>query len=165
MQRLALFDLDNTLVNLDEAFQVWVGEFVKEHGLKREAADWLISLNRASYPHREVFFSKVRDRFALSEQVDELWSCYRQRMPYLVRCGPEVMNGLSRLRASGWKMAIITNGTADNQLGKIQQTGLAEVIDAYALSGSRRRLNPGSGSLLVPGPRRVTDSTIMSGRD
>ncbi|MEU1731655.1 HAD family hydrolase [Streptosporangium sp. NPDC020145] len=56
-------------------------------------------------------------------------------MPYLVRCRPEVMNGLSRLRTSGWKVAIVTNGTADNQLGKIHQTGLAEVVDAYALSG------------------------------
>ena len=32
-------------------------------------------------------------------------------------------------------MAIVTNGTADNQLGKIQQTGLAKAVDAYALSG------------------------------
>ncbi|MFI7056065.1 hypothetical protein ACIBLB_28780 [Streptosporangium canum] len=33
MQSLALFDLDNTLVNLDEAFQVWAVEFADEHGL------------------------------------------------------------------------------------------------------------------------------------
>ncbi|WP_434093924.1 hypothetical protein [Nonomuraea pusilla] len=32
-------------------------------------------------------------------------------------------------------MAIVTNGTADNQLGKIQQTGLVDAVDAYALSG------------------------------
>lgn len=135
MQRLALFDLDNTLINLDAAFQTWAGEFADEHDLEREAADWLLALDRAGYPHREVFFSKVRDRFALPEPVDELWNRYRQRMPYLVHCRPEVMNGLSQLRASGWKVAIVTNGTADNQLGKIQRTGLAEAVDAYALSG------------------------------
>ncbi|MEU4549144.1 HAD family hydrolase [Nonomuraea dietziae] len=56
-------------------------------------------------------------------------------MPYLVRCRPETLDGLARLRASGWKVAIITNGTADNQRGKIQQTGLATAVDAYALSG------------------------------
>ncbi|MER6831171.1 HAD family hydrolase [Streptosporangium sp. NPDC000563] len=135
MQRLALFDLDNTLVNLDEAFHVWARGFAEEHGLDREAVDWLIALDRAGYPHREVFFTKVREHFALPEPVDELWSRYRQRMPYLVRCRPEVMDGLSRLRASGWKVAIVTNGTADNQLGKIQRTGLAEAVDACALSG------------------------------
>ncbi|GAB3150977.1 HAD family hydrolase [Microbispora hainanensis] len=135
MKRLALFDLDNTLVNLYEAFHLWAAEFVDEHGLSREAVDWLIALDQAGYPHRAVFFTKVRERFALSESVEELWGSYRKRMPYLVRCRPEVMDRLSRLRMSGWKVAIVTNGTADNQFGKIQQTGLAEAVDAYALSG------------------------------
>ncbi|MGW0067213.1 HAD family hydrolase [Streptosporangium sandarakinum] len=135
MQRLVLLDLDNTLVNLDEAFQVWAVEFVEEHSLGCEAVDWLLALNRTGYPHREVFFGKVREYFTLSAPVKELWDRYRERMPYLVRCRPEVMSGLAQLRASGWKVAIITNGTADNQLGKIQRTGLAEAVDAYALSG------------------------------
>lgn len=135
MQRFALFDLDNTLVDLDQAFAVWVIEFADLHGLGYEAVDLMMSLDRAGYPHREVFFTKVREHFALSEPVGELWRQYRQRMPYLVRCPPEVKDGLIRLRASGWKVAIVTNGTADNQLGKIQQTGLSEIVDAYALSG------------------------------
>ncbi|TQS19883.1 HAD family hydrolase [Microbispora sp. KK1-11] len=135
MQRLALFDLDNTLVNLDEAFQMWAKEFVDEHGLDHEAIDWLKALDQAGYPHREVFFSKVREHFAVSEPAEELWGRYRKRMPYLIRCRPEVMDGLSRLRASDWTVAIVTNGTADNQLGKIQQTGLVGAVDGYALSG------------------------------
>ncbi|WP_405142630.1 HAD family hydrolase [Sphaerisporangium sp. NBC_01403] len=135
MQRLALFDLDNTLVNLDEAFGVWVEEFAGEHGLGSEAVGWLIALDREGFPHREVFFVKIRERFTLPDSVEELWSRYRRRMPYLVRCRPEVMDGLTQLRGSGWHVAIVTNGTADNQLGKIQQAGLAEAVDAYALSG------------------------------
>ncbi|MEU0482969.1 HAD family hydrolase [Streptosporangium sp. NPDC006013] len=153
MQRLALFDLDNTLVNLNEAFQVWAGEFAGEHDLGREAVDWLIALDQAGYPHREVFFSKARDYFALPEPVDELWSRYRQRMPYLVHCRPEVMDGLSRLRASGWKVAIVTNGTPDNQLGKIQRTGLAEAVDAYALSGVDGIRKPNIGLFEVAAKR------------
>ncbi|MET8338794.1 HAD family hydrolase [Streptosporangium canum] len=135
MQRLALLDLDNTLVNLDEAFRIWAAEFADRYDLGREAVDWLLALDQAGYPHREVFFGKVGEHFALAESAEELWGCYRERMPYLVRCQPEVMEGLARLRTSGWKVAIVTNGTADNQLGKIQRTGLAEAVDAYALSG------------------------------
>ncbi|MEU7883046.1 HAD family hydrolase [Microbispora bryophytorum] len=134
MKRLALFDLDNTLVDLNEAFCRWAAEFVDEHGLSREAVDWLIALDQAGYPHRELFFTQVHSHFHLSEPVEELWDRYRERMPYLVSCRPEVMDGLSFLRASGWKVAIVTNGTADNQFGKIQQTGLVEAVDAYALS-------------------------------
>ncbi|MER6177811.1 HAD family hydrolase [Streptosporangium sp. NPDC001681] len=82
-----------------------------------------------------------------------MWSRYRQRMPYLVRCRPEVMDGLSRLRASGWKVAIVTNGTADNQLGKIQRTGLAEAVDAYALSGLQGIRKPDVGLFEIAAKR------------
>ncbi|MER7128644.1 HAD family hydrolase [Streptosporangium saharense] len=145
MQPLVLFDLDNTLVNLGEAFQVWTAEFVDEHRLGSDAVDWLIALDQEGYPHREAFFGKVREHFALPGSVEELWGRYRKRMPYLVRCRPEVMDGLARLRAAGWKVAIVTNGTADNQLGKIQRTGLAEAVDAYALSGIEGIRKPDAG--------------------
>mgnify|MGYP000128855265 CR=1 FL=1 len=136
MQRLALFDLDNTLIDLNEAFQVWAAEFAAEHGLKRDTVDWLLELDRDGLPHREVFFGKVRERFALPEPVEELWGRYRRRMPHLVRCRPEVLDGLSRLRTAGWRVAIVTNGTADNQFGKIRNTGLADAVDAWVLSGA-----------------------------
>ncbi|WP_242659170.1 HAD family hydrolase [Thermostaphylospora chromogena] len=114
MQRLALFDLDDTLVDLDAAFAVRAAEFAGAHGLGQQAVDWLVALNRQGYPHREVFFAKVREHFALAEPVEELWRWYRRRMPYLVRCRPEVMEGLARLRADGWKVGIVTNGTANS---------------------------------------------------
>ncbi|GIH96554.1 hypothetical protein Psi01_71840 [Planobispora siamensis] len=47
MQRLALFDLDNTLVNLDEAFRAWTAEFVDDRRLEHEAVDWFFALDRA----------------------------------------------------------------------------------------------------------------------
>ncbi|WP_182903559.1 HAD family hydrolase [Microbispora sp. H10830] len=153
MQRLALFDLDNTLVDLDAAFREWVQEFAEEHRLEVGAADLLIGLDRDGYPHRQVFFSKVRERFALPDSVEELWGRYRERMPYLVRCRPEVLDGLARLRASGWRVAIVTNGTADNQLGKIQHTGLAEAVDAYALSGLEGIRKPDVGLFEIAAKR------------
>ncbi|MFF5250230.1 hypothetical protein ACFY3V_38640 [Streptosporangium sp. NPDC000095] len=39
VQRLALFDPDNTLVNLDGAFQTWAAEFTDGYGLGREAVE------------------------------------------------------------------------------------------------------------------------------
>lgn len=135
VQRLALFDLDDTLINLREAFRVWAAEFAEDHRLGPEAVDWLLALDRTGLPHREEFFAKVRDHFRLRVLAGDLWNAYRQRMPFLVRCRPEVLEGLSRLRAEGWRIGIVTNGTADNQLGKIQRTGLTEVVDGWALSG------------------------------
>jgi FMN phosphatase YigB (HAD superfamily) len=63
VQRLALFDLDNTLVDLDQAFGLWAGEFAEQHELGPEAMGWLLELDRASYPHREEFFTRVREHY------------------------------------------------------------------------------------------------------
>ncbi|MEU7990103.1 HAD family hydrolase [Streptosporangium canum] len=153
MQRLALFDLDNTLIDLDSAFQIWVREFAGERGLGREAVDWLIALDREGFPHREVFFTKLREHFVLPDSVKDLWHDYRNRMPHLVRCRPEVLDGLAELRANGWMVGIVTNGTADNQLGKIQRTGLAEAVDAYALSGVEGIRKPETGLFEIAAKR------------
>ncbi|MFI6596266.1 HAD family hydrolase [Nonomuraea sp. NPDC050536] len=134
MQRLALFDLDNTLIDLDAAFRAWAQEFVDTRGLGPAAVADLIALG-SRHPHRDAFFGRVRESFELDDAAADLWGEYRKRMPYLVRCRPEVLDGLAALRAARWKVAIVTNGTADNQLGKIRQTRLENAVDAYAVSG------------------------------
>ncbi|MER5427213.1 HAD family hydrolase [Streptosporangium roseum] len=153
MQRLALFDLDNTLIDLDTAFLLWAHEFAEEHRLSRKAVDHLVKLDRNGLPHRELFFTKVRERFKLSASAADLWAAYRRRMPHLVECRPEVIAALTELRASGWRVGIVTNGTADNQLGKIQRTGLADAVDGYALSGVEGIRKPDVGLFEIAAKR------------
>jgi FMN phosphatase YigB (HAD superfamily) len=76
VQRLALFDLDRTLVDPDTAF------------LQPDDIAWIASQDREVHPHREVLFSRMRERFALAEPIEELWASYRRRIPELVRCYP-----------------------------------------------------------------------------
>jgi FMN phosphatase YigB (HAD superfamily) len=45
------------------------------------------------------------------------------------------LQALARLRDQGWRLAIVTNGSPDNQLGKIHRTGLADCVDAWVVSG------------------------------
>ncbi|MGR6914357.1 HAD family hydrolase [[Actinomadura] parvosata] len=78
----------------------------------------------------------MRGHFALLAPVEELWAGYRQRMPYLVECYPGVLAELGDLRAAGWRVGIVTNGMADNQLGKLRRTGLADIVGGYAISGA-----------------------------
>ncbi|WP_240507024.1 hypothetical protein [Thermoactinospora rubra] len=72
MQRLALFDLDRTLIDLDAVFAVWAQEFAKAHGLGRRGAEYLIKLDRSGVPHRELLFAKVRERFGLRAPAETL---------------------------------------------------------------------------------------------
>ncbi|MFD1935136.1 HAD family hydrolase [Nonomuraea mangrovi] len=134
MQKLALFDLDNTLIDRLDAFRRWVGEFVEQRGLRDQDAAWMIRLDDDGALPMDTFFAAVRERFGLAEPVGQLWATYRARLPELVVCPYEVLAALDRLRAVGWQVAIVTNGMADNQKGKIQRTGLAEHVDGWAIS-------------------------------
>ncbi|MFF4198810.1 HAD family hydrolase [Nonomuraea sp. NPDC001831] len=153
MQRLALFDLDRTLIDLGDAFTRWAEEFAEQHHLSGEDVAWLVSLDQGVHPHREVFFNEVRQHFALRESVEELWAGYRRRMPYLVQCYPGVLSELADLRAAGWRVGIVTNGTADNQLGKLQRTGLADAVDGYAVSGVEGVRKPETGLFEIAAQR------------
>ncbi|MFI7648257.1 HAD family hydrolase [Micromonospora sp. NPDC049460] len=134
MQRLALFDLDNTLVQRDRAFAAWAQEFTAEHDLDPKWATWLIFADAHHDGPMDTFFDIVRDEFALTTPADELWRQYRHRMPQLVSCSAEDLAGLAKLRRQDWKIGIVTNGMTDNQLGKIRNTGLDRHVDAWCIS-------------------------------
>jgi putative hydrolase of the HAD superfamily len=157
VQRLALFDLDRTLVDLDTAFLHWAKEFAEQWRLGTDGVAWLASLDRDTHPHREAFFGQIREHFALPEDVGELWAAYRKRIPNLVRCYPGVPEALAELRAAGWQVGIVTNGMADNQLGKLQRTGLADAVDGYAVSGVEGVRKPESGLFHIAAERCGAD--------
>jgi putative hydrolase of the HAD superfamily len=135
MQRLVLFDLDNTLVDRKFAFSLWARDFAAERGLDEAAVRWLIETDGDGFGAKDRFFAGVRERFGLADSAEELWAEYRSRMPELVQCRPVLLRGLSRLRESGWRVGIVTNGMPDNQLAKIERTGLADHVDACCVSG------------------------------
>lgn len=131
---LALFDLDNTLIDRLGAFERWAAEFAAERELGQEAVPWLVAADADGAVPMGTFFALVRERFGLAEAAEELWRAYRERLPHLVRCPAEVLEGLDRLRAAGWTVGIVTNGAADNQTGKIRRSGLAARVDGWAIS-------------------------------
>ncbi|MFI7637635.1 HAD family hydrolase [Nonomuraea sp. NPDC049400] len=131
---LALFDLDNTLIDRLAAFKLWAAEFAASRRLGEEAVPWLVELDADGSLPMDTFFGLVRERFGLAEPVEVLWAAYRARLPHLVSCPAEVLDGLDRLRAAGWAVGIATNGMADNQTGKIRRTGLAARVDGWAIS-------------------------------
>ncbi|QFY11698.1 HAD-IA family hydrolase [Nonomuraea phyllanthi] len=131
---LALFDLDNTLIDRLAAFKRWAAGFAAERRLGDDAVPWLVALDADGSLPMDAFFSRVRERFGLPEPAGELWLAYRARFPLLVSCRGEVLDGLGRLRAAGWVVGIVTNGMADNQTGKLERTGLAARVDGWAIS-------------------------------
>ncbi|MFB6848105.1 HAD family hydrolase [Streptomyces sp. NPDC056373] len=64
-----------------------------------------------------------------------MWAGFRARLPELVRCAPALLEGLSQLRTSDWRVSIVSNGMPDNQLAKIERAGVGERVDACCTSG------------------------------
>ncbi|WP_030435020.1 HAD family hydrolase [Actinoplanes subtropicus] len=134
MQRLAFFDLDNTLVNRSAAFHAWAHEFVSTHRLDDAALTWLLETDANTSGAKGPFFHAVRDAFHLDEAADDLWQQYRRRMPELVSCRPQDLEALRLLRHAGWRIGIVTNGMTDNQHGKIHRAGLHTLVDGWCIS-------------------------------
>ena len=135
MGRLALFDLDDTLIALAPAFRRFAADFARARGLSAADEEWLVTAWDPGQ-RREAYFAMLRERFGLADSVEDLWRGYRQAMPELVELRDEVREGLVALRRDGWRLGIVSNGEAENQLGKIERTGLDGLVDAVAVSGA-----------------------------
>ncbi|MGW7673867.1 HAD family hydrolase [Streptomyces sp. NPDC054775] len=132
-QRLALFDLDGTLVDRQSAFSDAVAALRTRHGWNTQAETWLLArLADRADPND---FVRLRAAFDLSEPADQLWGEYVHAMAAAVICRPAVIEGLARLRTAGWTIGIATNGAADIQRAKLAATGLADLADGVAISG------------------------------
>ncbi|GAA5187494.1 HAD family hydrolase [Rugosimonospora acidiphila] len=134
MQALALFDLDDTLVDRGKAFNAWAEEFVAAHGLDEKALTFLVVTDAGHSGPMNDYFATVRETFDLAERPGQLWERYRGRMPELASCRSEDLDALGRLRRAGWRIGIVTNGMTDNQLTKIRNTGLDALVDTWCIS-------------------------------
>ncbi|WP_329595911.1 HAD family hydrolase (plasmid) [Streptomyces sp. NBC_01362] len=130
---LALFDLDNTLVNRTAAFTDAIATLTNEQNYGRDIQEWLyVQLADRAFPDD---FARLRDTFGLQEPAAHLWQRYVDLMTATSTCRPEVLEGLARLRAAAWTIGIITNGANDIQRAKLSATGIADLVDGIAVSG------------------------------
>lgn len=81
-----------------------------------------------------MFFAGLVDHFSLAVDPDTLWTQYRALMPHVTPAFEGVRPGLVALRQQGWRLVVVTNGRADNQLGKLRRTGLAQLLDGCFIS-------------------------------
>lgn len=140
MARLALFDLDNTLIDRDGAFRLWAQRFLRARGLSdgaggasNSALAWVLEADGGGFRPREDFFAAVRDRFDLPEEPAALAQAYEDQMAEMYRPEPDVLGALAGLRSAGWKTAVVTNGPPTQET-KIRAAGLDAVLDAWCIS-------------------------------
>lgn len=129
---LALFDLDNTLVDR-QPFRRWATDFCRSSGLGNAEVNWLCDQDEDGFAPRAVVFELARARFSLRESVEELILRYREEYPRHFVPDPEVLRCLKSLRNAGWRIGIVTNGPP-SQIEKIDRCGLRSLADGWCIS-------------------------------
>jgi|SRR5665213_720710 len=130
---VALFDLDNTLLDREAAFERWARSFCDAHGLPDDAGAWLVVADDDGLRPRDELFAGVRSRFAVDNPVEDLVHAYHREYPGAFEFPVDSRNALRRLRSAGWKVAVVTNGP-QSQERKLEVTRLGDEVDAVCVS-------------------------------
>ena len=159
---LAIFDLDNTLIDRATSFLRWATRFAAVYGLGPADVAWLVDADGDGFVPRPLFLAAIREQFA----VDLPMTAYQAEIVELVELDPAVPLALDGLRAVGWRVAIVTNGQTRQQSAKIRHTGLDAHVDAVAISEEAGERKPGRRIFEVAAQRcgaRLSDGGWMIG--
>ncbi|MGW1295073.1 HAD family hydrolase [Streptomyces sp. NPDC002533] len=140
---LALFDLDNTLIDRRAALETWARVFVRSRGLPPDAVSAICGQLRArAYPED---FARLGGALGLAEAPGDLWQEYVDGIAQSSRCFPGVREGLAALRAEEWTLGVATNGAADIQRAKLSATGLTALLHGVGISAETGFRKPAGG--------------------
>ena len=131
---LIMIDLDNTLADRAGAVDSWIARFVADRGLEAEDATWLSEIDNDGYSSRLEVFTAIKERFGLPSPVAELLAEYQTEIVELAQPVPGATACLAELRANGWEIAIVTNGSTKQQNAKIDRLGFRPMVDAVVVS-------------------------------
>jgi FMN phosphatase YigB (HAD superfamily) len=127
---LALFDLDNTLLDRERAFSLWTSGFVASNGLDQEAFAVIDRADADGMASREGFFAGLRRELGITTGVDELIADYYEEYPSKFSVEPKTIEGVRSLRSAGFKVGVVTNGPP-SQWSKLKAAGISAEVGSW----------------------------------
>lgn len=131
--KLALFDLDNTLVDQVAAFSRWTAKFSEDLHLPEGSASFIEEADRDGMRPREPFFESVREAFGLNDSVDQLLARYEIDYPACFTIPDDTVASIRALRSQGWKVGLVTNGPP-SQMRKQETIWFVDEVDGICVS-------------------------------
>jgi FMN phosphatase YigB (HAD superfamily) len=132
MTHLALFALDDTLVDFTGGVFRWTDELIRERNLGPEADAWFRAEQERPVSPTESFAAIV-EQFGLPETGQELQAAYTTRSRQLMGLFDGVIDGLVSLKAAGWRTGIVTDGHEPVQRSKFAD-GLETYVDTFCFA-------------------------------
>jgi putative hydrolase of the HAD superfamily len=131
---LALFDLDNTLVDRTVAFARAIPRLAEHYGLDQaEVVPFMIETDQDGGVGWEVWMALTIERFDIETTADEMIATFRPLYLDCYQVQPEVVDGLLRLKDRGWRIGVVTNGPP-SQNEKVTGTGLDQLVHGWVVS-------------------------------
>ena len=182
MLKVALFDLDDTLVDQGGAARAALLGWLPELGLDLDDPEELVVAwtsiaeeHYARYQRREITFAEQR-RLRVCEflgvdatdvEADEIFAGYLSRYEQAWTAFDDAAPALRRVRDAGLVAAVLTNGDSAHQRLKLERTGLAEHVDVVVASDDLPAGKPDprsyAGACEILGV--VPDDVLMIGND
>jgi HAD superfamily hydrolase (TIGR01509 family) len=145
--RFALFDLDDTLVDTRTALRAWSADFAAEYvpedrapGGRDAAADVFERVDAAE--SWTDFVAEARGRYGVTAPDEQLMAHVAAVYPGKFVLDPRVRDGLAELRAAGWLLGVVTNGTTLVQQAKVDSVGLRPHVDVVVDSEAAGHRKP-----------------------
>lgn len=144
-----LFDLDGTLLDRRGSFErflrnQWV-RFAHCLGVVHpdQYVQTLIRLDRDGYGPRDALYTSLVAQFELPRDLaGTLLTDYRAGFPSACSLFPDVTETLAALRASGFKLGLITNGSVKMQSRKLECLSLSPAFDTILISSAEGVAKP-----------------------
>lgn len=135
---LLLLDLDNTVADRAAAFDHWVESRLSQWApADPDARAFVDEQDNDGFTDRLQFLAAVRERFGLTEAVEDLLIDYRLvTLEGFPTVDEGVADRLRTLRDAGWRIGVVTNGDAGVQEATVERIGVAPLIDACVVSGT-----------------------------
>jgi HAD superfamily hydrolase (TIGR01509 family) len=140
--RFALFDLDDTLVDAKAALRAWSADFAAEYvpGGDEAASDVFDRVDAAA--NWPAFVADARERYGITAPDEQLMAHVAAVYPGKFVLEPPVRRGLAELRAAGWLLGVVTNGSTLVQQAKVDGVGLRQHLDVVVDSEAAGHRKP-----------------------
>jgi putative hydrolase of the HAD superfamily len=163
--RLLLLDLDNTLLDREQAFVEWARRFLDEIGAPPADLDWLLDVDGDGFVPRPEVAAALRDRYGLRTGVADLVDKLHMGVVRYTRLEPLVACALTIARQAGWLPVVVSNGVTFQQEAKIRMSGLDRYLADWVISEEVgvRKPDPGIFEVAAQRCRMRLDGAWMVG--
>lgn len=163
--KILFFDLDNTLIDRNRAFSLWLQNFhfkLKRTYLDEAQLTELLEVDNYGMGDRRDFWQKYIDDYGLTLSVYDLQARLNSDLAAFVKKDKDVTAMLERL-SDFYDLRLISNGSSVNQRAKLEASGLESFFSRVYISEEMGCRKPLLFEIIAKGISCLPEECLMVG--